>query len=310
MKKIIRISSLVFIGIASFLFFVYVSFPYSILKETIAVNVVKNTGISVSIKELGPSFFLGIKAKDITLSSLSSSKFTLKEVDVSLSLLSLFVGKIAVDITVRDSKNGFLELYSAIGVFDLLAMQSLLLPSSVDLKANKFEIGKLANFGIKVWIDSGGVNPLLKPVLEKIVFSGRLNSNLDLSLSSQDFTKSSGSVTFKIVGASVEFDKKMGVPDQIFSKANVTVNLRGGNIEIDRSSGFRSPGLDMKISGKIKQNPKILKSNADLKIQVNLYKKLKDELGSFIPMLFSDASEDELKLKISGPLNRPRIGKF
>ena len=55
MKRTLRIFGLIGLFFVSFLVFLFLTFPYEVLKETVAAEVSKATGYLVRIGDLGPS---------------------------------------------------------------------------------------------------------------------------------------------------------------------------------------------------------------------------------------------------------------
>ena len=302
MKKLWQFLFFGFVGFFGFIFFLYLSFPYDILKESVAVDISKAIGINVAIEELEPSLLIGAEAKNVKLNTYDGKTLTIPSIQANLSILSLFAGKVGIKVRLRDKKSGTLDVFVSMGIMEMISPSEFQLPSDFDLSANRFEFGEIVNFVTKMVAGKSSTNPLLKPVLEKITFGGNLVGAVELNLNAEDFSRSTGAIDLKINGGKVDFDPSFSIPDQVFEKAGIKLVFKGGNIILDPSSRFKSPGIDIALTGKIIQKSRIDKSLADISIKIDLFQKLKDQFGFIVNAVTGASTGGSLKIRISGPL--------
>lgn len=302
MRRVWQILILILVGVFSFTFFLYLSFPYDVLKETLAVESSKASGLVVSIDELQPSLMFGLRAKDIKIETPKGYAVKLRQLKVSVNPLGLLIGRIWAGAEIIDAKGGIIDADVSFKIFELISPQSLPLPSNLELSAKKFEIGKFGNLYIKKMLSDPKTNPLLKPVLEKVHFAGQLNGSVDLDLNAADFTRSGGDISLSMAKTSIQFDPSLQIPSQPFSEASVKLRSVGGRVKVDPKSRFRSQGLDIALSGEIVQKTSLEKSLAQLKVDVELFAKLKEQFGFLIDAFTHRSNDGKLSIKISGPL--------
>ena len=168
---------LMFIFVTSFLFFLYLTFPYNVVKEYLAGEVSKQVGINLVIGELEPNFPIGLSVRNVEIAtSTGGGNFRLSEVDVSLSILSLFTGKVGASISLGASQGGIMEIFANLGLAQIFRGE--VVPSSVELEAEKFPIDGLANFGIAMAarnaVQSGQTGGILGDFIKKLRIGGEL----------------------------------------------------------------------------------------------------------------------------------------
>lgn len=304
MKRVWKIFSYLFLGLISFTFFFYLTFPYEVLKETIVLNASEATGLNVHIGELGPSFPLGVKSEAVRIGSSTGNKVQLSKVNISVSTFALLLGKISVQIDLEDAKKGTFELNVGISIFDLLKGQYPVWPQSIYLEARTFLFGEIVDFVLKNQSDSPDVNPLIKPLLESVDVDGQLNADVDLSIDSSDLTKSSGTAEIRLTKTVLKsLNDNLPLPDQIFSKALIKAKLDKGALFVDKSSGFISQDLNIGIGGKIIQKPQLDKSDLDFNIPIKLGPPLQEQLGIILDAVAQRQTKGELEIKVTGALD-------
>lgn len=300
MKRFSNIIIYVCVALFSLTFFLYLSFPYNILKETIAIQMSNALGLSVSIKDLGPRLFVGLNAEGVQLGAANARNIEFKNISARLSLISLFLAKVRVNVEVNDSTGGNMDVDLSLGIFDLISGN--VIPSSVSLVSEKFTFGPLVELGLKLQAGSPDTSPFIKPILEKISVTGKLNSQIDLSLNTSDFSRSTGTVNISLADASIDFDPAMQIPTQKFETAILRASSGGGNFSFDPSSRFKSKDLDIALTGKIIEKTKIEQSILDLMIKVQLSKELKNTFGVVLNAMAGKETDGKLDIKISGPV--------
>ena len=286
----------------SFIFFVYLTFPYGVLKEAMMVEVAKATGYTVRMKEFGPSLPLGFEGEKIKISSRDGSQeLELEELEVSVSLLSLLLLQVSVDVEVEGKGGGELEISSSWGLTQLAVDQNFI-PSYVALEAEKFDIGSLASFGIQSY--SKSANDLIKGTLSKVRVAGFLNGEVELDLAVDDPSSSSGTIDLRVNKGILDLnDENLGVAKQKFKKAVVQANLQKGSLQINKKSGFHTQELKVDLTGNTSFKNPIPSSRLNIGLDVKLEGKLKENFDFFLDM--AGGKNGGVKYKLSGTLGRP-----
>ncbi len=302
MNRIWKISGFTALGIGSFFFFVYLMFPYNILKEALSLKVSEMSGINLSIGKLGVKLPVGVSLEDITISSQSAEKLELRHVSANLSVLSLLIGNLTVSFNIEDQKEGTIYGKQSFSLPGLL-FGHFAIPHYVYLKADNFRIGPVIGFVLAVTRDSDAVSPLLKPLLESIQVGARLNSTVDLDINTNQFQKSQGEVLINLAELKIKsLTENIPIPDQTFSKAILKTTLKSGVMEVDKSSGFVSNDLTLGLSGKITQKPEFGNSMVDLKVDIDVGKGLQEHVGIILDAVAQKETNGKMQIKLHGTL--------
>ncbi len=307
MKSPKLVAGMVGIFFGSFLFFLYLSFPYGVLKEAISTKVEAETGMSVRMESLGLGFPIGLSAENVEVSMKSSPRFKLKDVSVNWDVLQLFLLRAGVSIGLRDEGGGTLNLGIGYGLFSLLT-GSFGLPSVISLQAKKLTLDSLMDFAVYALVDRGVAGPLAGPLLSKIGIKGKLSANSQVSLNSSNTSLSSGNLDLKLSDAVLVLsDPSFGFPDQSFKTATISVAATNGSLNIDPSTRFTTEDLELGVDGKMTLNPKFSTSPMNLKAFVHLKGALGEQFGSLIDAISGGISKDgAINLQIGGTVSTPK----
>lgn len=288
--------------IFSFIFFMYVTFPYGVLKEAMTAQIQAGTGYQVTIRDFGPSLPIGFEAQDINISSSTNqTAIGLKKLTVNVSALSLLIGRIAVEVSLEDKKSGELEVFARWGILQL-ALDQNFIPQIVELEAENFELGGFVTFGLNEY--SVSAHDLIKGSLEKIKMDGSLDGRLDMDLAVNDPLQSSGKVDLKIIKGNLDFnDDALDVPKQIFKKAVLQASLAKGALKVSNQSGFHTQELTININGESELRNPFPKSKLKIGIDVALAGKLKENFDILLPVF--GGKDGSLNLSIGGTMDRP-----
>lgn len=297
--------------LVSFVLFVFLTFPYEVLKESLAAGISQSTGYVVQIGDMGPRLFpIGLKAEDIRVETQSgSATMKLKSLRVGVGLLPLVLGKVGVEVTAIQDQ-GKLEASADFGVFDLLGHKAV--PRRITLAAKAFPLDDLVTFALGVAGNSPTANPMVAPLLTAIGFSGQLTGNADFNLDAKNPTQSTGQADLSLNKANLKLSHpSLGLPDQVFKKALIKAKVENGAVVIDKNSGFVSDELDLALNGKVTLKAQPSASLLDLKIQIKLDKGLKDKFGFLIDAVTGSAtSEGQLTMQLRGPMEQPAFTTF
>jgi type II secretion system protein N len=308
MKNPKVIVGMVAIFVVSFLFFLYLSFPYGVLKEAIATQVQLATGVTLRMESFGPAFPFGFTAEGVELYKGQSARFKVKSVSARFSIWQLFALRLGAGIDIEDPKGGDLDMSVGFGLLDVLT-GNLNLPSKVVLSAKGFNIESLTAFLIQVAVDGGVGGAVAGPLLGKLGFRGKLTGNIDLSLNSKSPAQSSGDVKVNLSEAVLVLsDPSLNFPDQAFKTAQITAVLGNGVLNIDPTTRFTTADLEMGVDGKVALRPQMTNSDLSLKGFVKLHGLLGEQYGMLIDGLSNGMSKNgSLSLQIAGTLGAPQV---
>jgi len=285
--------------IFSFLFFIYLSFPYAILKEAVVSKLSQATGYSIRVKSLGPNLPLGFYAEGVQVGITDASDgLDLKSLEFDISLLSLLVGSISGNAELTSTNDGYFEVDVDFSIFDLFARSFI--PSYISFEAEKFELNSVFRLIFAV-IDQkfpgfGFVSST----------KGNLNGKMEVSLDTSDVTQSSGSMQISLKPASLALDESFKLGIQNFEKAKIQADMKSGEVKIKKKSGFKSQLLQIALDGNVKLKKPLYSSSLNVKIGVELFKDLKDQIGPLLGS-FSGSGDGKINVSIRGMLSNPKV---
>jgi len=302
-KRAARVTALSGLFLVSFLLFLVMTFPYEVLKESIAANLSRATGYNVSIGDMSASLPIGMTMGNVRIEGTTpGSAIEFKGLTVNISILRLLIGQlgIAVDLT---AGKGRLTAGANLGLLDLASGTPL--PKRITLVAKNFPLDDLISFALSNAANSPGSNPLLAPLLSTIGVSALLNAAVDFTLDPKNLAQSTGQADFNLANAILKLSHpSIGLKDQSFKKAQLKAKLEGGALILDKASAFLADGLELVPEGKIMLRPLISNSQLDLKISFKLTNDLKSSFG-FLLSGGSTGVEGELKTQVRGTIDQP-----
>ncbi len=303
MDRFRKIAGYVALGVATFFFFIYLIFPYGILKEALTLKASELSGYNIAVGELKIRFPLGIELSNIDVSSQKAEKLELTKVSADISLLSLLIGNLTTSLYVLDKKGGTVQTKISFGLFSFL-FQNNALPHYAFVKAVDFGVGPVLGFLLAVARDSDAVSPLAKPLFESMKIGAKLNAAIEMDINSTHFQKSEGKLLINLKELNLHsLTENIPIPDQQFSKALITTELKGGIMQVDKNSGFTSNDLNLAISGQITQKPEFTNSLIDLKLDLEVGKALQEHLGFILDAIAQKETSGKMQIKIHGTLS-------
>jgi hypothetical protein len=314
MKKTLQYLLLFLLFCASFVLFLFVTFPYEVLKESLAAEMSQATGYAVSIGDMSPSLPLGVKAENIKLDAPSgTATLTLSSLSVDINPFMVLLGKLKVNAEVK-SGTGAMDVGLDFGLFDLIrgAGSGAVVPNHFLFTAKAFPLDQIAQFGINVVTSGPSANPMVAPLLSAMGISAQLTGKMDFALDSHNPTQSTGDAELKLEKAVLKLSAPaLGLPDQKFKKAQLKMKVDAGNVVFDKSSGFISDELELIPDGKIQLKQAPMASVLDLKVVVKLNAGLKEKFGFLIDAVTGSAtSEGQLTMQVRGPMEQPAVTTF
>lgn len=309
MKKIANYTFYCILGILSFLFFLYLSFPYQALKESVLSKASNAFGSRIEAADLSPSFPLGILLSEIKVYNPGVSGIELKKAEISVNPFYLFLGKISINQEFEDQRQGKLEVSTKIRLLDLIDLLSdkNIFPTEMHVTSNMFNVGDFINFFIEKKIQDKNINLLLVPVLESITVKGKINSKINLQFDSADLSHSQGSMEIDFIQSGINFDDSMALTNQVFKKSKLKAKLTDGLLQIDRSSKLQSDQMVIAVKGSLKQKESVKKSVLDFNLSVELKDVFKTQLSFMLNIIAGRTTNGKLQVIIHGPISRPRI---
>lgn len=282
-----------------FLFFVYISFPYTVVKELLT-NIVNNNngmGMRLEIESLSPHLGGGVTARGVQIrfGSGSDGGFTLGDVEVDLEIWRLLTGKVGVVVTIVAPDGGEIEVGGAAGIWGVVTGNPTI--SRVSFEAVDFVIDRL--FGV-VLSHAGGaaVGPTWAPLLAGVALSGKLGGEMDMTLGGGSMSQADGALNFNLAQAKL---KNQDPPIELeFQKAQVALRCDRGECVLDKDVGLQSSGLSIILNGKVTFKDPVPTSPIDATVQVALKDAILEDFGNAV----------ELALMASGNAGGLRDGTF
>jgi type II secretion system protein N len=292
----------------SLLFFLYLSFPYGVLKEAISSQIQLATGITVRMESLGPAFPFGFAANSVEIYKGRSPRVKVKEISAKVSLLQLLMLRLGVAVEAEDMKGGDLAVSMGYGLLDLVT-GNVGLPSKVSMSAKNFGLDSVASFAIQTAVDSGVGGAIAGPLLAKLGLRGNLTGKADLSLNAKSPSQSSGLVKLALTDSVLVLsDPSLNFPDQAFKTAQISANLGGGALNIDPSTRLTTADLDVGVDGKVAIRSSVSSSDLSLKAFLKLQGLLGEQYGMLVDGLSNGmAKNGSLSLQITGTVGSPQI---
>lgn len=273
-----------------FLTFLYYTFPYDRLRETIIAAVeaprtsatgrVTQSNMELSIGSLSPTFLPGLEARDVTVTSLPTrpgdhpTTMHLDKVRVRVSLFALLVQTASVHFAIEGMGGEI--------VGDVSASIGKTNPGLRDLKVTLTDVrvGELAPLVAMVGLPIGG---RLSGEVELAVPDGAVNqSEGQVRLTVAALTVGNGQAQYQIPhfgGVTVE---QIRAGDLAFN-----VNIRRGAAVLDRV-GAHSAEFDLQMDGRIDMRPNFGESPMNLGVRFRLtdvYRNKSEQAGRILSVM-------------------------
>lgn len=285
------------VGIVSFLIFLYISFPFNVVREVFVSRINESMiqaklPIRMTLGRIGPVLPLGIALEDVQITNINApdAKLNLKRAELSPSLLSLFLGNLSVSLAVEQS-DGSVELDMTSGISGLsksLNSRSFRLPAAqVELQFKSFQIQPFIA-GLLGYVRSSN-NPAVKTFesLLQTDVSGLVNGkvkfvNPDPGDSVERMT---ADVDIEIVKGFFEIkDENLAIPKQTFTEAKVQAKLSKKVLNITPATKFDANDIKLTLSGDLDFSDQFDVTNIKLKMALKLLGRLKENFDFTLPV--------------------------
>jgi|GEM_PF-679373 len=309
---VLRAVLFVALGIFSFLFFLYLTFPYGVIKEVVVSTVtdtLRKAGVPVrvSIGSLRPYWFTGLEVQNVQVTNAADPNANLKigEARVRLSVLPLLLGKATVNARVTQA-GGAMEVRVDMPL--LAAARGAQSPSFAKVTFDRFALDPLANHGLAY--ARGSKDPamvLVLPLLAKTTAGGSLTGNVVLENSDvMNFTRAKGSVRIDVADAFLHIDDAtLKIPKQSFKDAKIDAKFEN-NAVVLTDVKFKAEDIGVGLIGRVslpemQDNPAV----ADLDFDLSMHGEIEKNLGFILPnmMRCKPLTGGELKAKLTGPVS-------
>lgn len=309
-KVILQILGLIALFLFSFVLFLFLTFPYEVLKESLAAEISQSTGLIVRIGDMSADFPLGMTAEKVKIEAPNgAASMSFKSLSVDVAVLKLLLGKVAVEVSATEGA-GELEVDADFGFIDLIGGQPV--PKRFRFQAKSFPLDDLVGFALNNAASSPTANPMVAPLLSAIGVSALLNGKADFALDAKNPTQSTGEMEISLAKAILKLSHpSLGLPDQEFKSAKIGAKVESGNVVFAKNSGFVSDELELLTEGKIALKQQPLASQLDMKVVFRLNKGLKEKFGFLIDAMTGSAtSEGQLTMQLRGPMEQPAVTTF
>ena len=310
MKKALSIGALILLFLVSFVLFLFLTFPYEVLKEQVAAELSQQTGYQVRIGDLSPRLPLGLEADNVQVAApTGGAQVTLKSLTADVSVLSFLVGNLATDITVK-AGSGQIDASLRFGMVDLA--RGVTVPNHVRLTSKNYPLEDAVAFGLSVAANAPGANPMVAPLLSAIGITGFLNGSMDFKLDAKNVAQSTGQAEITLSKAVLKLSNPaLGLQDQTLKRALIKAKVENGSVVFDKGSGIVSDELELLTAGRIMLKPTPSASLLDLKVICRLHNGLKDKFGFVMDAMTGNATNDgQITMQVRGPMGQPSVTTF
>ncbi|MEY3901211.1 MAG: hypothetical protein RL189_517 [Pseudomonadota bacterium] len=305
------------VGLVSFFFFLYFSFPINVVKE-VAVSKVNEVFIQrrmpvrLSVASLKFKFPVGVSLDDIQLMNVTDSDATVKigRIVASLNVLPIFAGKADASLRVTQS-GGSLDVNvsdSLYSLFKLATAKNARLPSGqFAMTFTNFEIKSLvANALAYIKAEDNPNLKTIEPFL-KTEIGGQITglATVELPPVGDSFDKALANIDLKLAKAYLSFkDESIQIPQQDFSAARISLNLAKKSLEISSDTKFIANDIGVDVAGRINISDALSVNDVNLKLALTLKGKIEEQFKYLLPAVFgcdqSKMVDGKMDFELSG----------
>lgn len=275
---------------SSFFVFLYLTFPYESLKNSLVAQIEGKTPVRIEIGELSPYRITGVQFRDVVITRDGDTENTIARIEkgrLRIHIIPIFFGRLKGDI----------DLYSFGGG---VAGQFIWKGAQFALGANfkNFDITKV------------GAERQFKKYGE-VRLTGTLGGNIELYVNNADRKLNRGLVrleyeNLKMINTTILGNK---LPDLAFkSPAVVQLSLSNRFLRIDEWN-LSSDNLEINASGRVTLRKKLQNSRFNIRFGIKPSEALEDAFGSFAMLLPETDDKGYYNFTFSGTANNPKFKK-
>ena len=302
------------LGLTSFILFLYLTFPYGVIKEVAVSKITEmfqkeGLPLRLSIGSMNPNWVTGVELDNVQLTNVADTAATLKlgSVKVRLNVLPFLWG--TVKVTAKATQTGG-NMEAAIGLSLLGLIRGDQSPKYANVEFKSFQLDPLFNHGLAVV--RGSKDPgmvLLLPLVAKTTAGGALTGKIIFENSdTAHFVKAKSTALLNIAGAFLHInDSTLKIPKQEFETAKIDLKFENNTLSIGNSTKFGAPDIGIGLGGKVlfSETPGT-PANADLDLDLSMHGEIEKNLGFIVPnmMRCKPLAGGELKAKLTGAVTQ------
>ena len=263
-----------------FVMFLYLTFPYDAIKDTIVKRIESQGNISVTIDKISPFRLAGFRIKDLQITNPAEKNqvyLSLDEVRLRLRLTQLLIGRLWLDFDVYAYEGGIAGSFcKRRQIFDLAVNFAGLRLAKYSTRDVVRKMGSLDLDGII----TGQLEMHLNQA-QKRDNNGFLNMNLD-----------------KMQASNIKF-LTSEIPNMTFEPGQIQLRLQNQNFQV-QTFYLKGNHLELDLSGRIATNNDLKRSNLFLNLRFKPSDELEESLGMLMYAMNEADDEGFYKLSING----------
>ena len=301
------------LGVVTFLFFLYNTFPYGVLKEVVVDRMtqeIQKAGlpIRVSIERLSPYWLRGIEMNNVSIRNVThpAAHLVFKRARMTFNPLALLLGRLSLAVSLKQA-DGSMDLGVSLPLSTLLSGAPS--PRSATVELQSFALDPLFNHALA--FAAGSKDPgmlLVAPLVAKTTIGGKLTGKVEFSNTNPEhFGDATGQFELSVEDGFLHIaDETLKIRRQSFQTANLDLNFGGSALNLGQNTKFAAEDVEIELNGRITL-PDLNKQPAQVNLNMSLTmrEKILDTLGFIVPnMLRCPAMNNGvLKVNLTGPLS-------
>lgn len=313
------------LGLVSFLFFLYITFPYAVLKEFIVTSIssqLSAVGMNaqVNIGSLRPSWVTGIVIENLEIMSTTDARARTKfeEVRARLKLLPFLIGNVGVTAYVQQQK-GSIDIDASLPISALLGSGAAAPVNHATIEFNEFTVDSIVNHGLAIAGGAQAMNPnwvaFLGPLLTGTSAGGRLSGTIEVDRAKGDTETVQGNASLKFKDLFLRLDEGLQIAEQKFKKAEFNLSFDQTGMTLKTPTILESQEVKIDTDGRVDwKNPP---THLDLKLRFKSHGPFYEKIGSLLltflhcPSPATETAADggkqySLDVRITGPVGNQK----
>lgn len=276
------------LGFISLIILLYQTFPYSILKENIALQVqsILNENkipLNFSMTSMKPYWVTGVEIENLKLENKFDykDKLVIKNITTRLSVLPLLLGNLTINSEIKH-ESGSINTKVTLPLFSTLTGEVKL--ESLKIEAEKFPLDAIFSQLLNILrLSDKPEMALVTPIISKTKIGGKLFGTITF-----EETGNAG-VDLKLLDSYLNTaNEALNIPIQNFSNAGIQFLWDGKKIQIQPKTKFESEDIKFDLGGFIEtpSDPN-LPWHLDLNLNLKMSGQVEKDFGFLIPQLLN-----------------------